>query len=122
MNKDFINKYLIDITYATKKQQEKELWDVSGIIKNKSNRFLKFDTRNLSSFKEGVGKKSHINTKADKMVYKLKNKYLLIDVEELHSYIKINKLKIINIKEILSKLNWNIVLWLYTNILKKRYL
>tara|TARA_R100001015_G_C4632446_1_gene195995 strand:- start:1898 stop:2230 length:333 start_codon:yes stop_codon:yes gene_type:complete len=110
MNKDFINKYLIDITYATKKQQEKELWDVSGIIKNKSNRFLKFDTRNLSSFKEGVGKKSHINTKADKMVYKLKNKYLLIDVEELHSYIKINKLKIINIKEILSKLNWNIVL------------
>jgi|TARA_R110000796_G_scaffold53854_1_gene126238 hypothetical protein len=110
MNINFIETYLTDVTYPTKEQQEKELWDVSGIIKNKSNQVFKFDTRNLSSFKEGVGKKSHLKTKADKMVFKIKDKYLLIDLEELHNYIKDNNLKMINIKEIISKLDWNIVL------------
>lgn len=100
----------MDVCYSTKEQQEKELWDVSGILKNKSNQVFKFDTRNLSSFKEGVGKKSHLKTKADKMVFKINDKYLLIDVEELHSYIKENNLKIINVEEIISKLDWNIVL------------
>ena len=100
----------MDVCYSTKEQQEKELWDVSGILKNKSNQVFKFDTRNLSSFKEGVGKKSHLKTKADKMVFKINDEYLLIDVEELHSYIKENNLKIINVEEIISKLDWNIVL------------
>jgi hypothetical protein len=110
MNNEFIENYLTDVSYSTKEQQEKELWDVSGILKNKSNQVFKFDTRNLSSFKEGVGKKSHLKTKADKMVFKINNKYLLIDVEELHSYIKEKNLKIINVEEIISKLDWNIVL------------
>ena len=44
------------------------------------------------------------------MVYKIKNKYLLIDIEELHAYIQENKLKLINVDEILTKLNWNILL------------
>jgi len=110
MNNEFIEKYLMDVCYPTKEQQEKELWDVSGILKNKSNQVFKFDTRNLSSFKEGVGKKSHLKTKADKMVFKINDKYLLIDVEELHSYIKEKNLKIINVEEIIFKLDWNIVL------------
>ena len=110
MNNELIEKYLMDVCYSTKEQQEKELWDVSGILKNKSNQVFKFDTRNLSSFKEGVGKKSHLKTKADKMVFKINDEYLLIDVEELHSYIKENNLKIINVEEIISKLDWNIVL------------
>ena len=110
MNNEFISKYLTDVTYATDEQKSKELWDVSGILKNKSNRGFKFDTRHISTFKQGVGKKSHLNTKADKMVYKIKNKYLLIDIEELHAYIQENKLKLINVDEILTKLNWNILL------------
>ena len=110
MNNEFVSKYLTSVTYATDTQKEKELWDVSGIIKNKSNRVFKFDTRPLSSFEEGIGKKSHFNTKADKMVYYLNNKYLLIDIDELHSYIKTKKIKFINVEEILSKLDWNIIL------------
>jgi hypothetical protein len=110
MTNEFIDKYLKDVTYATEKQKLKELWDVSGIIKNKSNRIFKFDTRPLCSFEEGVGKKSHFNTKADKMVIKIKNGYLLIDIEELHNYIKEKKIMIINTKEIIKNLNWNIML------------
>ena len=44
------------------------------------------------------------------MVFKINDKYLLIDLEELHNYIKDNNLKVINVKEIISKLDWNIVL------------
>ena len=44
------------------------------------------------------------------MVYYLNNKYLLIDIDELHSYIKTKKIKFINVEEILSKLDWNIIL------------
>ena len=43
MNNEFISKYLTDVTYATDEQKSKELWDVSGILKNKSNRVFKFD-------------------------------------------------------------------------------
>ncbi len=111
MDKEFIEKHLTSVSYATKKEKEKEIWDVSGTIKNKSNQVLKFDTRNLNSFKEGVGKKSHFNTKADKMVFKIKNKYLLIDIEELHKYIKDKNIKIINVEEIIKNLTWNIVLY-----------
>ena len=57
MNNEFISKYLTDVTYATDEQKSKELWDVSGILKNKSNRVFKFDTRHISTFKQGVGKK-----------------------------------------------------------------
>ena len=50
MNNEFISKYLTDVTYATDEQKSKELWDVSGILKNKSNRVFKFDTRHISTF------------------------------------------------------------------------
>jgi len=35
--KDFIKKHLTKVKHATKKQKEKELWDVSGILKNRLN-------------------------------------------------------------------------------------
>ena len=38
--KDFIDKHLSDVKFATKKQKEKEIWDVSGILKNRLNQKL----------------------------------------------------------------------------------
>ena len=43
--KDFIKKYLTNVKQATKKQKEKELWDVVGILKNRLNEKLKYDLR-----------------------------------------------------------------------------
>ena len=43
--KDFIKKHLTKVKHATKKQKEKELWDVSGILKNRLNQKLKYDLR-----------------------------------------------------------------------------
>ena len=35
---------LTDINYPSVEQRKKELWDIEGIIKNKSNQKFKFDT------------------------------------------------------------------------------
>ena len=38
-------KHLDQITYATDEQKKKEFWDVSGVLKDRSNENLKFDIR-----------------------------------------------------------------------------
>ena len=40
----------------------------------------------------------------------MKNEYIVVDVEELHKYIKNNQLKDIHLQDLLSKLEWNIIL------------
>ena len=45
----FSNKFLIKKIYPSRKQQEKELWDVKGILKNRSNKEFKFDVRPLTT-------------------------------------------------------------------------
>ena len=43
--KDFIKKHLTNVKQATKKEKEKEFWDVAGILKNRLNEKLKYDLR-----------------------------------------------------------------------------
>jgi hypothetical protein len=106
---NFIN-YLDNITYATKDQKVKELWDVEGIIKNKSNQFLKFDLRPLNKFGNDLGKIGNTNTKADKMVFEEEDKWVILDIKELHEYIKKHKFKKVYVYDLISKLDWNIFL------------
>ena len=87
-------------------QQRKELWDVEGIIKSRSNEKLKFDLRPLKNNVKG----GSFKTKADKMVFNMKNEYIVVDIEELHKYVKNNQLKDIHLQDLLSKLEWNIIL------------
>ena len=98
--------FLSDITYATKDQRKKELWDVEGILKNRLNQKLKFDLRPLkNNIKIGSFK-----SKADKMVFDMKDQFIVVDTEELHQYLKENKLKEVHLQDLLSKLEWNIIL------------
>ena len=48
--------------------------------------------------------------KANKIVFYLNKKWIIIDVQELHSYIKKNNMKDINIEELINNLEWNITL------------
>jgi len=64
---NFIN-LLDNIKYATKQEQQKELWDVEGIIKNRYNQSFKFDLRPLKNNAKG----GSFKTKADKIVYDVK--------------------------------------------------
>jgi hypothetical protein len=79
------------------------LWDVEGILHNQK---FKFDLRPIkNNMKIGSFK-----TKADKMVFNMKHEWIIVDIEELHSYIKTQNLKDIRLEDLISKLEWNIIL------------
>ena len=44
------------------------------------------------------------------MVFEFSNEWVIIDIEELHKYIEINKGKEFNLNDLLKKLEWNITL------------
>jgi len=88
---------------ATTTQKKKELWDVEGILHNQP---FKFDLRPIKN----NGKVGSFKTKADKMVFDMKDEWVIVDIEELHQYLKENKLKEVDLQSLISKLDWNIIL------------
>ena len=98
---------LINPIEPTIKQKKEELWDVSGILKDRSNQEFKFDLRPLN---KDLSKKGSFKTKADKMVFETVSEWILVDIEELHNYIKQHELKVVELEDLISKLDWNIVL------------
>jgi hypothetical protein len=102
---EFIN-LLKKVNYPSPNQKNKELWDIEGIIKDKSNQSFKFDLRPLKNNVKG----GFFNTKADKMVFDMKDQFIVVDTEELHQYLKENKLKEVHLQDLISKLEWNIIL------------
>jgi len=97
---------LSSVTLANKNQRQKELWDVEGVLKDRLNQKFKFDLRPI---KDNV-KIGSFKSKADKMVFDMKNEYVIVDLEELNKHIKENNLKKVQLEDLLSKLEWNIIL------------
>ena len=107
----FANKFLNFVVFATKEQQEKEHWNVSGVLKQKSNQEFKFDVRPMLNMPDGqLGKKGTTASKADKIVYETVSDWVIVDTEELHKYIKENKITVIPFETLISKLDWNILM------------
>jgi hypothetical protein len=100
--KNFYTK-LKEKTLANDKQKNIELWDVEGILHNQK---FKFDLRPLKN----NAKAGSFKTKADKIVYDIKDQYIIVDVKELHKHLKNNSLKVVQLEDLLSKLEWNIIL------------
>jgi len=44
------------------------------------------------------------------MVFEAKDQWIIVDIEELHTYLKENKLQKVYLQDLLSKLEWNIIL------------
>jgi len=44
------------------------------------------------------------------MVFNTEDKWIIVDIEELHNYLKNEKIKIIYLDKILSDFDWNIVI------------
>jgi len=57
-----------------------------------------------------VGKKVRNASKADKIVFDLKNQWIIVDVEELREYCKKIRSKQVLLNELISNLDWNIIL------------
>lgn len=105
MIKEF-SKYLTNIEYP----KEKTSWNIAGVIKGQ-NAFYRFDVRGMQrESKNRAYKTGYLNTKADKMVFELKNKWLILDIEEINKYVKNNKLKDLELNDLISKLEWTIFL------------
>ena len=94
--------------YATKKQQEEELWDVEGILHNQS---FKFDTSPIQKFDNNDrGKIGTFKSKSDKVVFEFKEVWVIVDTPEMHNYIKKNNLTSVLLQDLISKLEWNIII------------
>ena len=96
----FLN-LLSNVKHATQNQKRNELWDVEGILHNQT---FKFDLRPL----QNNAKQGSFITKADKIVYDMKDEYIVVDVEELHNYLKHDNKKVVYLDELLKNLEWNI--------------
>ena len=78
-------------------------WNIAGIIKGQ-NGFYRFDTRPIQKTKQGeIGKYSSFNTKADKIVFEAKDQWVIVDVEELHQYLKKQNLKKVYMQDLIFK-------------------
>ena len=103
------SEYLKDIIWPTQYQKQKEFWNVSGILKEKSNQYFKFDVRPMFNMPNGqLGKKGTTSSKADKIVFETNKEWIIIDLNELNEYIKKQSSKIIQFEDLLKKLEWNI--------------
>jgi hypothetical protein len=98
--------YLDNVKYP----KEKSSWNIAGNLKG-NNALYKYDVRDMFKMSKGqLGKKGRTNSKADKMVYEAENQWIIIDMEELINYIKAKKLTKVHLQDLISKLDWNIIL------------
>jgi hypothetical protein len=108
--KDF-SKKLKDPIYANKKIFKKEIWNVKGMLIGYSNQEFKFDVRPMFQMPNNqLGKKASTASKAEKIVFETDKDWVIVDVLELNTYIKKHKLKIVQLEDLISKLEWNIIL------------
>ena len=103
---DRFSKYLTAIEYP----KQKTSWNIAGILKDK-NAFYKFDVRDMFELSDGTpAQKGRLDSKADKMILEMKDKWVILDLEELHQYIKKNKLTKVYVNDLMSKLDWTMYL------------
>jgi hypothetical protein len=102
---------LNNIIWATEEQKNTEHWNVSGVLKKNSNQEFKFDVRPMfQMLNNQLGKKGNTLSKADKMVFETDKDWVIIDILELHEYVKKQTSKTIQFEDLLNKLDWNIIL------------
>lgn len=98
---------LEDITYPDKPTS----WHVEGRLKNKSNQIFKFDVGGMINMPNNEkAKRGNTSSKADKMVFEDQKYWIIIDLEELHLYLKEKKLQKVYLHDLLDNLEWNILL------------
>tara|TARA_R110000868_G_scaffold392639_1_gene663364 strand:+ start:206 stop:562 length:357 start_codon:yes stop_codon:yes gene_type:complete len=103
----FSNECLEDITYPDKSTS----WHVQGRLKNKSNQEFKFDVGLMFNMPNNeLGKKGSTASRADKMVFEDLNQWIIIDLKELYKYLKNKKLQKVYLQDLISELEWNIIL------------
>ena len=103
---DRFSKYLTGIEYP----KEKTSWNIAGMIKG-SNAFYRFDVREMFEMPDGTpAQKGRLDTKAQKMVIEGEKDWMIIDLDELHEYIRREKKTKVYINDLIDDLEWTIFL------------
>ncbi len=98
--------YLTGISYP----EEKTSWNIAGMIKG-SNAFYRFDVREMLKMPNGTPAQSgRLDSQAQKMVIEGEKEWLILDLEELHEYIRREKKTEVYINDLISDLEWTIFL------------
>jgi|TARA_R110000824_G_scaffold49009_1_gene137863 hypothetical protein len=101
---DRFSKYLTAIEYP----KEKTSWNISGIIKGQ-NAFYRFDVRNMFNLSdERLAQTGRLNSQAQKMVLEGEKDWLILDLEELHKYIRRKKKMKVYVNDLIQELEWTI--------------
>jgi len=105
---DRFSEHLTDIELP---KNQNSLWQVAGLIKDRTNVKYKFDVRDMiirgnNTFEKHFSSKSN----ADKVVFETGNKWVIFDVKETLDFIKKNKLNKVYVNDLISKLEWTIFL------------
>jgi hypothetical protein len=101
--------HLNNIIWPTEEQKNTEHWNISGVLKKNSNQEFKFDVRSMFQMPNNqLGKRITTLSKADKIVFETDKEWVIIDVTELHEYVKKQSLKVVQFEDLLNKLEWNI--------------
>ena len=99
-------KYLTGIEYP----KEKTSWNIAGMIKGK-NAYYRFDVREMFEMPDGtLAQKGRLDTKAQKMVIEGEKNWMIIDLDELHEYIRREKKRKVYVNDLISDLEWTIFL------------
>ena len=105
VNINFVNQCLSNTTWSNE-----DAYQVEGLLKG-SNQYYKFDIRHLSDFpQDKIGKLIDAKSNSDKILFEDDNNWILVDTQELIKYMKEHGLKEVKLEELLSKIEWNIIL------------
>ena len=104
MNIQFVNEYLINVTW-----NESNSYQVEGLLKQ-SNQYLKFDIRFLKDFNDKMGKLIDSKSKADKILFEDTKNWILVDTQELIKYMEKNSLKEVTLEALIKDIDWNMIL------------
>ena len=105
MNIKFVEECLTNVTW-----HENNSYQVEGLLKQ-SNQYYKFDIRHLNDFpQDKKGKLINSKSEADKVLFEDNKNWILVDTQELIKYMKGLNLKEVKLEELLSNIDWNIIL------------
>jgi hypothetical protein len=104
LNIQFVNEYLINVTW-----NESNSYQVEGLLKQ-SNQYLKFDIRFLKDFNDKIGKLIDSKSKADKILFEDNKNWILVDTKELIKYMEKNSLKEVTLEALIKDIDWNMIL------------
>ena len=98
------SKHLNGIKYP----KEKTSWNIAGMLKGK-NAFYRFDVREMFEMPDGTPAQSgRLNTRAEKMVIEREKDWIILDLEELHEYIRRENKTEVYVNDLISDLEWTI--------------